>query len=107
MLVLCFGRVVESGIIDDLLDHPSHPYTQQLLKAIPSPDPTQRWEQRADVKITDRPLTHEGNKCVYVERCPFAMDICSQQRPPDFRIGEGHYAACFLHRDKPVREVVQ
>jgi peptide/nickel transport system ATP-binding protein len=107
MLVLCFGRVVESGIIDDLLENPSHPYTQQLLKAIPSPDPTARWETRADVKITDRPLTHEGNKCVYVERCPFAMDICSQKRPPDFQIGEGHYAACFLHRDKPVRETVE
>jgi oligopeptide/dipeptide ABC transporter ATP-binding protein len=105
MMVLCFGRVVESGIIDDLLENPSHPYTQQLLKAIPTPDPTDRWETRADVKITDRPLTHEGNKCVYVERCPFAMDICSQKRPPDFQIKEGHYAACFLHRDKPVREV--
>ncbi len=40
MLVLCFGRVVESGDIEQLLDKPSHPYTQQLLKAIPSPDPT-------------------------------------------------------------------
>ena len=103
MLVLCFGRVVESGDIMQLLDKPSHPYTQQLLKAIPSPDPTDRWETRADVKITDRPLTHEGSKCVYVERCPFAMDICSKRRPADFKIEEGHYAACFLHRDLPVR----
>ncbi len=105
MLVLCFGRVVESGNIDQLLDKPSHPYTQQLLKAIPSPDPTERWQTRANVKITDRPLTHEGNKCVYVERCPFAMPICSEKRPPDFEIEEGHYAACFLHQDRPMREL--
>lgn len=103
MLVLCFGRVVESGIIDQLIDKPSHPYTQQLLEAIPSPDPTKRWKTRANVKITERPLTHDSNKCVYVERCPYAMDICSQQRPPDFEIEEGHYAACFLYRDRPVR----
>jgi len=103
MMVLCFGRVVESGDIDQLLAKPSHPYTEQLLAAIPSPDPTQRWAERASVKITERPLTHDFNKCVYVARCPYAMDICSKQRPPDFMVEEGHYSACFRHRDKPVR----
>jgi len=107
MMVLCFGRVVESGNIDQLLAKPSHPYTEQLLAAIPSPDPTQRWTERADVKITDRPLTRDFNKCVYVERCPYAMDICSKQRPPDFLIDEGHYAACFRHRDKPERSSIE
>ncbi len=103
MLVLCFGRVVESGDIEQLLNNPSHPYTQQLLAAIPSPDPTQRWDTRANAKITERPLTHETNKCVYVARCPYAMPICSQQRPPDYLIEEQHYTACFLHQDKPTR----
>lgn len=103
MMVLCFGRVVESGTIDQLLAKPSHPYTEQLLAAIPSPDPTKRWAERANVKITERPLTHDFKKCVYVERCPHAMPICREQRPPDFEIEEGHYSACFLHRERPVR----
>jgi oligopeptide/dipeptide ABC transporter ATP-binding protein len=107
MIVLCFGRAVESGDIEQLLDKPSHPYTQQLLTAIPTPDPTQRWEARANVKITERPLTHEGSKCVYVARCPHAMPICSEKRPPDFEVQSGHYAACFLHQDKPEREHAQ
>jgi len=107
MVVLCFGRAVESGDIMQLLNNPAHPYTQQLLAAIPTPDPTQRWETRANVKITDRPLTHEGKKCVYAARCPYAMPICSQQRPPDYIVEEGHYVACFLHQDKPkVSEVI-
>jgi hypothetical protein len=38
-----------------------------------------------------------------VKRCPKAMDICEQQRPPDYVIGENHFAACFLYRDRPVR----
>jgi ABC-type dipeptide/oligopeptide/nickel transport system ATPase component len=75
-----------------------------LLKAIPSPDPTERWETRANVKITDRPLTHEGNKCVYIERCPQAMEICARQRPPDHVVEEGHVAACFLYQDYPTRQ---
>lgn len=104
MMVLCFGRVVESGKIEDLINKPGHPYTQQLLAAIPSPDPTKRWTTKANVKITERPLTHEADKCVYIARCPYAMDVCSQQRPPDYLVEQGHYAACFLHRDHPVRE---
>jgi peptide/nickel transport system ATP-binding protein len=99
MLVLCFGRVVESGAVEQLLNNPAHPYTQQLLKAIPTPDPTRRWQDRANVKITERPLTHEGNKCVYIERCPHAMPICAQQRPPEYSIGPGHAAACFLYQE--------
>ncbi len=105
MLVLCFGRVVESGNIDQLLANPSHPYTEQLLAAIPSPDPTARWTERANIKITERPLVRDFNKCVYVERCPYAMDICRQQRPPDYQVGDDHYAACFRHQGKPERVV--
>jgi peptide/nickel transport system ATP-binding protein len=104
MMVLCFGRVVESGNIDNLIENPSHPYTQQLLKAIPSPDPTERWQTRVTLDTTERPLTHDADKCSYVARCPHAMDICSHQRPPVFKIADHHYAACFLHQDKPVRE---
>jgi peptide/nickel transport system ATP-binding protein len=107
IMVLCFGRVVESTSIDQLVDNPKHPYTQQLLKAIPTPDPTDRWETRADVKITDRPLTHEGNKCVYVERCPHAMEVCSQQRPPYFKVDDDHDVACFLYDDYPVKAPVE
>jgi peptide/nickel transport system ATP-binding protein len=99
MLVLCFGRIVESGTVEQLLNNPAHPYTQQLLKAIPTPDPTRRWQARANVKITERPLTHEGNKCVYIERCPHAMPICAQHRPPEYCIAPGHVSACFLYQD--------
>lgn len=101
IMVLCFGRVVENTSIDELIENPKHPYTQQLLKAIPIPDPTRRWETRADVKLTDRPLTHEGNKCVYVERCPYAMSRCREERPPYYEVGEGHSVACFLYEGAP------
>jgi peptide/nickel transport system ATP-binding protein len=36
------GKVVESGETEQVCDHPSHPYTQALLSAIPRPDPRQR-----------------------------------------------------------------
>ena len=33
------GRVVESGVVDDLFANPREDYTRLLLSAIPSPDP--------------------------------------------------------------------
>lgn len=96
IMVLCFGRVVESGDIDQVIQKPSHPYTQQLLAAVPSIDPDNRWTTKANLESVERPLTHEASKCVFVSRCPYAMPICSQQRPPDFTIRENQHSACYF-----------
>lgn len=37
--VMCQGKLVELGKTEELFSHPSHPYTQALLSAIPIPDP--------------------------------------------------------------------
>jgi peptide/nickel transport system ATP-binding protein len=100
IMVLCFGRVVESGNIDAVIKNPSHPYTQQLLSSVPSNDPENRWTSKMALESVERPLTHESSKCVYVARCPYAMPLCSKQRPPDFATGEDQHAACFLHDQK-------
>jgi peptide/nickel transport system ATP-binding protein len=39
LLVMSQGKVVESGPAAEVYAHPQHPYTQQLLAAIPSDDP--------------------------------------------------------------------
>ena len=36
------GKVVETGLTDQVCDSPTHPYTQALLSAIPRPDPRAR-----------------------------------------------------------------
>jgi peptide/nickel transport system ATP-binding protein len=36
------GKVVETGVTEQICDHPNHPYTQALLSAIPRPDPRAR-----------------------------------------------------------------
>ena len=37
--VMYKGEFVEVGKVDDIFDHPQHPYTKSLLSAIPIPDP--------------------------------------------------------------------
>ena len=38
MAVMKEGKIVEQGPIDEVLNRPSHPYTKQLINAIPDID---------------------------------------------------------------------
>jgi oligopeptide/dipeptide ABC transporter ATP-binding protein len=100
IMVMCFGRVVESGDLDQVVSNPAHAYTQQLLSSVPSPDPTARWSTRVEQVTVDRPLTHERNACVYAARCPRATEICMRERPPVFQKGH-HHIACFDYQNEP------
>jgi len=104
IMVLCFGRSVESGEIDDVIRTPSHPYTQQLLQSVPTIDPDKRWTEKMDLRVVERPLTHESNKCVFVERCPFAFERCSKERPAGYVLPNGQVAACFLRDEKEMEK---
>jgi peptide/nickel transport system ATP-binding protein len=44
IMVMRRGQVVETGSVDNVLQHPQHAYTRLLLDSIPSPDPDERWE---------------------------------------------------------------
>lgn len=106
--VMCFGRLIEFGDMDTIIERPSHPYTRQLLSALPSGDPERRWTNKAPYETADRPLTHDAHRCVYAGRCPHVMSICNQERPPDFNLDEGRTrVACYLYQSEPtvVREV--
>ena len=47
MAILYRGAIVEKGEINDVLDHPQHPYTQALIGAISDPDPANRFRKKA------------------------------------------------------------
>lgn len=49
ILVMSHGQIVERGNVDDVLVHPSHPYTQMLLSSIPVPDPDARWRDKVSL----------------------------------------------------------
>src|ERR1700736_6177326 len=44
VLVMYLGRIVEAGDVGAIFRRPSHPYTQALLRAMPSMDPDRRTE---------------------------------------------------------------
>ncbi|MDN3556845.1 ABC transporter ATP-binding protein [Halomonas maura] len=99
IFVMYAGRVVESAPVDDLLDHPQHPYTQALLAAIADPDAANATRLR-EVPAGEPPsLLHPPAACRFHPRCPhFMAGLCDVEDPPDFDPRRDHRSACWLHR---------
>lgn len=73
------GELVESGEVDSLLEHPSHPYTSALLRAIPR---VERRKLALEVIPGRVPLLGEmPDGCRFEQRCSFAGDGCEQYQP--------------------------
>ncbi|RTR05888.1 ABC transporter ATP-binding protein [Halomonas nitroreducens] len=99
IFVMYAGRLVESAPVDDLLDHPQHPYTQALLAAIADPDAANATRLR-EVPAGEPPsLLHPPAACRFHPRCPhFMAGLCDVEDPPDFEPRRDHRSACWLHR---------
>ena len=91
--VMYVGRIVELASRQEIYQHPLHPYTQILLKAIPQPNPRHR-------EITSPPagelpsLFSLPRGCPFVLRCPNASRQCHRQRPTLTEVSPGHSVAC-------------
>lgn len=99
ILVMYVGCMVEKCETDELFDRPLHPYTKGLLSAIPIPSiDVERKEILLEGELTS-PVDPK-NECRFVNRCPYATDICKKQMPQYEEVLPNHYVAC--HR---VREI--
>lgn len=96
--VMYLGSVVELAGNQALYGNPLHPYTRALISAIPVADP--------DVEASRKRIKLEGEVpspinpppgCKFVQRCPYAMAICHEQRPPLVEIEPEHWVACHLY----------
>ncbi|PYO33208.1 MAG: dipeptide/oligopeptide/nickel ABC transporter ATP-binding protein [Candidatus Rokuibacteriota bacterium] len=97
--VMYLGEIVEVGARDTIHREPKHPYTQALLSAVPTADPTLRRERIVPRGEVASPLAMpEG--CRFHPRCPFAFDRCRTERPVLRNVGTGHQAACHLYGER-------
>ncbi|MFD1176563.1 ABC transporter ATP-binding protein [Paenibacillus puldeungensis] len=99
--VMYAGAIVEEGTVQEIFDHPSHPYTVGLLQSIPGFE-GERGGELYTIQGTIPPLGQLPGGCRFHPRCPHATDICRQKEPHEFLVGEDHRASCWLYEDKPV-----
>ena len=93
--VMYLGRIVEKGLVGDVLENPQHPYTQALLSAVPTIDPDTKQEVLKLEGDPPSPINPPAG-CYFHPRCPHAMDKCKTQYPDATQVDEGHTVSCYL-----------
>jgi len=104
VVVMYLGKAVESGPVEDIFYNPQHPYTQGLLRSIPSIY-TRSVERLPSIRGT---IPHPFNRpsgCTFRPRCPNFMEGVCDRNVPLFQPVEGtnQMVSCFLHH--PPQEV--
>lgn len=109
--VMYLGRIVEIGKDEEIYDHPTHPYTQALLSAVPVPDPEARERRERIILRGDVPSpANIPSGCRFRTRCWKAQERCELEVPllevpAEFRLQEGpaqHPSACHFAEEKRV-----
>jgi peptide/nickel transport system ATP-binding protein len=95
--VLYAGRLVEEGAAQEVFHNPRHPYTVGLLRCIP------RGGVRKDETALDTipgflpRLGADLPGCVFEPRCGLAKEVCREQEPDLYPLGDGRASRCHFH----------
>ena len=102
LVVMYAGKIVESGTVADVFGAPSHPYTEALLKSVPSVD--QKLARLYAIDGQPPALVADRVGCSFAPRCPYALDKCRSQSPPETDGLSGaatHHASCWNMERSP------
>jgi peptide/nickel transport system ATP-binding protein len=93
VVVMYLGRIVEAGEVAAIFRRPRHPYTQALMRAMPSMDPDRRTEAPSLTGDPPNPINPPSG-CRFHTRCSFAETVCERvSRDP---VGGDHDVACHM-----------
>jgi peptide/nickel transport system ATP-binding protein len=93
--VMYAGNMVEVAATQELFANPLHPYTHGLMDAVPrltGGGVSDGIPGRIPEYINPPP------GCRFHPRCPKVMDICRQEKPAFYQLGDDHEVACFLYQ---------
>ncbi len=92
--VMYLGEIVELGSSEAIFANPQHPYTQALLSATPTPNPTKKAER---IVLTGNvpSVANPPSGCRFHTRCPHVFERCREERPLQYT-KDDNWAMCHL-----------
>ena len=95
VVVLYGGLVMEEGGVEEIFEHPRHPYTLGLMASIPRLD-QDKAQRLQPIPGSPPNLLRPPAGCPFQARCPYARNLCGRVRPETVQCAPGHVSACWL-----------
>ena len=90
--VIYAGEIVEYGTLEQIFDHPTHPYTLGLFGSLPKLDSTEKRLKPIRGMMPDPSVEIQG--CKFADRCEYATEECRARHPDIFTTEDGHQIRC-------------
>lgn len=94
VVVMYAGRAVERGTLQQVFDHPLHPYTKGLMASIPTM--RSKKEPLHTIPGTVPTVYDFGPGCRFADRCEHCTQKCREQVPPEKWVGNDHLVQCWM-----------
>jgi len=93
--VMYAGRIVEAGETRQIFSDPAHPYTEALLKSLPTVDGAPR--RLTAIAGSPPSIYGLGRGCPFAPRCSYARTECTIEYPPPVEMGVDRVVRCWRH----------
>jgi peptide/nickel transport system ATP-binding protein len=96
--VMYMGNIIESGSAEEVLNHPTHPYTQALLRSIPILGKGANQDINP-IKGSTPDTYNRPSGCQFEPRCDYACENCKKVMPDEVMLGGTHMVRCARYQE--------
>ena len=98
VIVMYGGKIMEKGTAEEIFYETAHPYTAGLIKSIATLD-TDKNQALVPIEGTPPDLFSPPHGCPFAARCDFAMQVCYDVLPEEYRLSDEHVTTCWLQHE--------
>ena len=95
VVVMYGGMILEQAPVEDIFEHPSHPYTMGLLASVPNMAHDKGLRLQS-IPGSPPDMIRPPLGCPFAPRCPYVRNVCVSNMPPANEVAPGHVSACWL-----------